>query len=225
MLNMLSTLPTSRYSHRTYVVSSGDNFSTQKAAEFEKTLAGLAELRRKPYGSYDISVVPRARRVHQSLLTTPLSVLKCFLACIRMLSTLPEGYRKQLVSLERDMREHQLRMNRGVPTGKQAKARYSPFPSLILTNGPATGLVVVAASIWLRFFGFARSGECVLRTIFVESWARVSSLSLTGKIMVASGMCERMLVQWEPLKERYGGAVGIDDQRPGQVEFIGPLVK
>lgn len=222
---MLSNLPTSRYSHRTYVVSSGDNFSEQKAVAFEETLAGLAELRRRPYGSYDISRVPRARRVHQSLLTTPYSVLRCFFACVRMLSTAPEHYKKQIASLEREVRSRQPRMTRAVPGGRQAHMRYSPFPALILTNGPATGLVVVAASIWLRFFGFAPSGETLLRTIFIESWARVSSLSLTGKILVATGMCERTLVQWEPLSERYGGAERMDAQPPGQVEFIGPLVR
>ena len=205
--------------------SSGDGFSAQKAKAFEDTLQGLAELRRKPYGSYDVVEIPRARRVHQSLLTAPFSVISCFFACVRVLSTAPIGYVKQLAELERGMRTVQLRMNRGMPQGRDAVGRYSPYPGLILTNGPATGLVMVAASLWLRFFGLAPSGESGLRAIYVESWARVSSLSLTGKILVKTGMCERVLVQWDSLRERYGGAVDRGGEGRGQVEYIGPLVR
>src|SRR5436305_793642 len=69
MLTMLHRLPllAQKYTHRTYVVSSGDSFSAQKADEFEKQLdtTGARD------EAYDIVIVRRARRVHQTLLTTP----------------------------------------------------------------------------------------------------------------------------------------------------------
>ena len=52
-----------------------------------------------------------------------------------------------------------------------------------------------------------------MRTIYVESWARVRGLSLSGKILVAVGACERVLVQWEGLG------------RAGKGEFKGVLVR
>jgi len=52
-----------------------------------------------------------------------------------------------------------------------------------------------------------------MRTIYVESWARVEGLSLSGKILMAVGACERVLVQWEGLS------------RAGRGEFRGVLVR
>jgi beta-1,4-N-acetylglucosaminyltransferase len=71
-------------------------------------------------------------------------------------------------------------------------------PDLIVTNGPATGVIVVLASLMIRFFGWQRTGE--MRTVYVESWARVRSLSLSGKILLWCGFTDRFLVQWEALK-------------------------
>src|SRR3954453_23083552 len=52
MLTMLRRLPllSQKYTHRTYVVSSGDSFSTQKADEFEKQLDTMGATD----GAYDI---------------------------------------------------------------------------------------------------------------------------------------------------------------------------
>jgi beta-1,4-N-acetylglucosaminyltransferase len=69
----------------------------------------------------------------------------------------------------------------------------------------------------LRFFspvlpkGWAPN-EGSMRTIYVESWARVRRLSLSGRILV--WVVDRFLVQWEGL-EGVGGGKG---------EFIGVLV-
>ena len=89
--------------------------------------------------------------------------------------------------------------------------RYT-YPDLIIANGPATAVLVIAASLLLRFLNL-RGTEGKMRTIYVESWARVNSLSLSGKVLVACGMVNRMLVQWENLA------------RNGQGEFIGALVQ
>lgn len=39
-----------------------------------------------------------------------------------------------------------------------------------------------------------------MRSIYVESWARVRNLSLSARIITLVGGAERVLVQWEGLK-------------------------
>lgn len=165
MFNILHQLPTliQDYTKRTYIVSSGDGFSASKAAEFEKQIGGAG---------YDIVTVTRARRVHQSILTTPYSALRCLSDSINVLS-----------------RDH---------------------PDLILTNGPGTGVCVVTAAIILLFFKGEGRGQ--MRSIFIESWARVKTLSLSGKIL--KPFVDRFLVQWPELVSK-----------GDRVEYIGPLVR
>ena len=179
MLSMLQSLPSfpEKYTHRTYVVSSGDGFSAQKAADFERSL----EVHESEDRAYDIVTVRRARRVHQTLLTAPWSTLQCLWDCTKVL----QGTHPQ-------------------------QPRGHGYPDLILTNGPGTGVCVVLASIVLLCLGLSRpqqpnaeatsaeeksyrhSGQ--MRTIYVESWARVKTLSLSGTILLP--LVDRFLVQW-----------------------------
>ncbi|OGE57634.1 hypothetical protein PENARI_c001G09823 [Penicillium arizonense] len=152
MFYMLSRMDMKRYTYRTYVVSSGDNFSAGKAKEFETERACSDN-------NYNIVTVPRARRVHQSYLTAPITTLQCFWACLTILC--------------------------GLHPDQQLPEQYgSPYPDLILTNGPATAVCVILAAKLVRFlqcvFGFnflLRSSTTPpvsnLRTIYVESWARL----------------------------------------------------
>jgi beta-1,4-N-acetylglucosaminyltransferase len=216
MLNMLRRLPLlpMKYTHRTYVVSSGDAFSALKAKEFEREVSGteitpgvngFAELSH----SYDIVTVRRARRVHQSLMSTPWSAALCLWECIKLL---------------RGSHPDQGRLQRARSTPKPG------CPDLILTNGPGTGVCVVLASLILLFFGLSRPSQVEndsersrtqqqqylysgqMRTIFIESWARVKTLSLSGKILMP--LVDRFLVQWPGLEGRGGG----------KAEFVGALV-
>jgi beta-1,4-N-acetylglucosaminyltransferase len=209
---------------RTYVVSSGDDFSASKAREFETDMlskldegdpnSGNPELVLEPSG-YNIATVNRARRVHQSLLTTPLSSLRCLWDCIKVL--------------------------RGVHPDFFPRTRNKPVkrstPDLILTNGPGTGVIVILASIVLLFFGVAgpsaslpRSKKVMkhdtsdgkksaqigqMRSIYIESWARVRTLSLSGRLL--KPLVDRFLVQWPQLVEKEGAG-------GGRVEFVGSLV-
>lgn len=88
---------------------------------------------------------------------------------------------------------------------------YRAPPDIILTNGPGTGVCVILSSIFLRFL-FFRSGS--MRTIFIESWARVKTLSLSGKIL--KFFVDRFVVQWPQLVRKYSS---------DSVEYIGPLVR
>jgi len=189
MFALIRDLDCSKYMHRSYVVSSGDAFSMGKAKEFEAMLLKrVMESTDNPtlhYGSYDVSVVPRARRIHQSLLSTPLTSMKCLLACFTILYGSPAN---QFVSESEKA---------GIP-----KANGPTYPDLIVSNGPATGVIVILASFILRFIA-APGTKRKMRTIYVESWARVRSLSLSGKLLLR--VVDRFIVQWESIIPVTGG--------------------
>ncbi|KAG7004644.1 hypothetical protein G7Y79_00024g055940 [Physcia stellaris] len=118
MFSLLHSLDPYSYSHRSYLISSDDDFSALKAVEFETGLAERSGKGEAAIGTYSLHTVPRARRIHQSLLSTPLSALHCLVSCLRLLRTPPTA-----------------------------------APDLILLNGPGTAVIVVFASLLLRFFG------------------------------------------------------------------------
>lgn len=171
---MLERMDCAKYTHRTYVVSEGDALSAVRAKAFEE---GLDSRSAKRFGSYTVWVVPRARKIHQSLLTTPVSCLRTFRAILGLLST---------------------RVGSGVPKSVPLA------PDLVLANGPATSAIVVFAQIWLRFWDVGcRSGHERTRIVFVESFARVHGLSLSAKCV--AWFVDRLIVQWEELKGKAGG--------------------
>lgn len=223
MLALLRDLDTRKYVHRTYVVSSGDDFSAQRAVAFEAELeaqaagsagagekaaprivvngvkedGGKSEDQRGYVSSeyhvgpahYTIATIPRARRIHQPLYSTPFSALRTLIAAFNPLLSCPSSN-----------------------PPRSASTAPTTLPHLILTNGPATAVLVILAAFLLRFFdirGAQSRGLC--RTIYVESFARVKTLSLSGRLVVR--VVDRFLVQWEAL-EGYAG----------RAEFGGVLV-
>ena len=214
-------LDPSVYSYRTYAVSSGDNLSAAKAVEFETSLRDGGQRgvqgtginrptvakKADSQGSYSIVTVPRARRVHQSYLTAPFSTLQCFWACLLMLRGLHPDQ------------------------GPLPSNILSPYPDLILSNGPATAVCVILAAKALRLCRYLNplrnnSGKLKTedpvpldyqpRTIFVESWARVTTLSLSGKLLLP--FVDRFLVQWPALE----GKAAWKGMR--KTEYVGALV-
>jgi len=179
MLSILRNLDPTQFRHRTYVVSSGDSFSAWKAEQFEKDIIAKHKLKPTPKhsqeeskwprtGEYKVVTVPRARKIHQPLYTTPFSSLHCLLSCLHLLYFHQHGY-----------------------------DRPTTYPHVIVSNGPATGVIVIFASLILRFLGRARA-PFHMRTIYVESWCRVRTLSLSGKILYF--VVNRFMVQWPQLK-------------------------
>ena len=175
MLSMLSNprFTSQTYTHRSYVIGEGDNFSAGKAIEFEQRFAETQDQSALTNGGkqlgYSVHTVPRARKIHQSLLTTPLSCLHCFKASISLLRSHSKGK-----------------------------------PDLILTNGPATALIVIIASLAMDYFsvlGNWDKGTGSTRSIYIESWARVRRPSLSCWIIVTLGLCNQVLVQWPQLEE------------------------
>jgi beta-1,4-N-acetylglucosaminyltransferase len=184
-----------RFTRRTWIVSSGDTISAERATSFETTAASqrqgeIAMSKLKPSiqsnsDSYNVHIIPRARRIHQPLYTAPFSSLRCLLSCLSVL------------------------LGR---SGTSANATKLDFPDLIICNGPATATIMIFASIILRFFdvgGCHSRGK--MRTIYVESWARVKKLSLSGTLLLR--VVDRFLVQWPQLV-----------QPGGKAEYIGVLV-
>jgi beta-1,4-N-acetylglucosaminyltransferase len=196
MLAILRTMDTHLYTHRTYIVSEGDPISAQRARTLEAELRSTikSNLRTKPganaaseeaideiYGTYAIWTVPRARSIHQPLLTTPISCLRTLIATLNLLS------------------------GRHTPTTTHLLPPHVPHaPDLILANGPATSAIVIFAQLILRFLDFGgSSGHERTRIVFVESLARVRTLSLSAKCV---GWCvDRVVVQWEELRGKCAG--------------------
>lgn len=166
------------FRHRTWVVGKGDGISAERAREFEEAVRRQAEGQGEGQGgvgSYDVQVVPRARAIHQPLWSSPGSSLICLWHCLSVLTRF---------------------------TGDVGQL---DFPDLILCNGPATATILVFASVLLRYtdwFGCNSRGK--MRTIYVESWARVKKLSLSGRLL--EYVVDRFLVQWPELEKEKGRA-------------------
>jgi beta-1,4-N-acetylglucosaminyltransferase len=163
---------------------------------------------------YTITTLPRARSIHQSLLTTPFTCLLTLFASFGPLLSSPSELSTSQPSLTP-------RSPSKTSTDASTPSTPNPYdlstrlpPSLILTNGPATSVLLIFASLILKFFNIrecASQGKC--KTIYVESFARVKTLSLSGRILV--WCVDRFLVQWEELEGMGPG---------GRTEFWGVLV-
>lgn len=134
LLQLASSLPAERYAPRSYVISAGDGFSADKAHAAERA-------RREGAGGeapeYSVYTLPRARAVHQSFVTAPLSVLLSLVGCVRLLVLPVVGQR----------------VGWRIPgTGA------TPLPELILLNGPGTCVPVVVAVYILRVSSVRSAG-------------------------------------------------------------------
>mmetsp|Transcript_7585 Transcript_7585/g.12767 ORF Transcript_7585/g.12767 Transcript_7585/m.12767 type:complete len:217 (-) Transcript_7585:347-997(-) len=71
-------------------------------------------------------------------------------------------------------------------------------PQVILCNGPGTCVPICLAAALFRFFSAQFYSP---RIVFTESYCRVESLSLTGKILY--NIADKFIVQWPQLLQRY----------------------
>lgn len=262
---MVRNLNTARYTYRTYLVSNTDQFSAQKAHDFERELRReLGEEVSRPitnaYGrvcrdpsqgnyfpphldsefglGYRVVKAPRARAIHQSLLTTPVSCLKSFWTCLRRLKPAeipcPRTFAVTLderladtesklcaVPVSRGVKDEIEKLREEALTTRAAPEQRSwqvgvshthkiGVPDLVLTNGPATGLIVVLVA-WFMKFWYGKMVDDKLHIIYIESFARVSGLSLSGKIIDKLGLADRFIVQWEK---------GLPSQGPEEVIIL-----
>ncbi|KAI0699553.1 glycosyltransferase family 1 protein [Cytidiella melzeri] len=159
-LTLLSALDLTRYNHRTYIVSRGDTLSAKKARTLESLKADAPADNVSP-PAYRIITIPRARRVHQSLLTTPFTSVQSLAICVYHVMLVP------LLSGER-------------------------FADVVLLNGPGTCVMVCMAVYVNKFLGLYSP-----KLVYVESFARVRRLSLSGKLL--RHFVDRFVVQWPEL--------------------------
>ena len=171
LLMMEHSFPRARTMHRRYLVTSGDHISLKHLEAFEEKIKSEAE---SP-GTYDTSIVTRARRVHQPLYTVPWSALHSILDIFPVLLSRPE-----IATADKHMR----------------------YPDVIATNGPATGFFVALLAHLLKMFYLVPEDK--MQVLFIESWARIESLSLTGKLLHYTGIPDLTLVQHEAVANKYG---------------------
>lgn len=67
----------------------------------------------------------------------------------------------------------------------------------VLVNGPGTCIPICLAAFLLRSLG----RNC--RVVYVESIARVATLSLSGWLLYSSGLADAIFVQWPELQAKY----------------------
>jgi beta-1,4-N-acetylglucosaminyltransferase len=160
--------------HRRYLITSGDSMSLNHMKDYEDSLQRLCEGSEHSPGTYDLHTVTRARRVHQPLWSTPLTALLSVLDIFPVLLLEPR-------------------------VGTESLPR---FPRLIFSNGPATGFFVALAAHVLKLFYIVPEDD--MKFIYIESWARISTLSLTGKLLHYTGLADVFLVQHAEVAARYG---------------------
>lgn len=79
-------------------------------------------------------------------------------------------------------------------------------PDLVLCNGPGTCVPVCAAAYVPRLLGIKH-----VHIVYVESFCRVRTLSLTGRLL--RPFADRFIVAWPSLRDRY----------PAHAEYLGRL--
>lgn len=153
LLQLVSALPACRYPRRIYLVSSGDKFSLNKARQLESKLTGDAE------GVRAIQI-PRARNVHQSFLTAPLTTAYSIAFCIYTVALLP----------------------------LLQPSRTRVLADVILMNGPGTCVPIVAAVYLLRVSTSHRtvSKSIPLTSFGTRSWDCLRPSSCTSSRSHAS---------------------------------------
>lgn len=127
LLQLVSALPTERYTQRIYLLSSGDRFSLHKAQDLERTLScGSTD---KPMAK--TIQIPRARKVHQRFLTTPLTLARSVLFCIDHIAIRPL-------------------LRKSVGSSDKRQSSKGILADVLLMNGPGTCVPIVASVYLLR---------------------------------------------------------------------------
>jgi len=168
-LTLVSSLDCRRYRRRIYLVTDGDVLSAQKAHELEfkrsKEIQELLELPFLDNLQCTILTVPRARRVHQTLWTTPFTAARSLAFCLYHFTVLPL-----------------LRMQR------------TAFADVLILNGPGTCFVLCLAVFVNKVSSHILQARSSAKppqflglpspvVIYVETFARIKSLSLSGKLV------------------------------------------
>ncbi|KAI0970866.1 oligosaccharide biosynthesis protein Alg14 like-domain-containing protein [Xylaria arbuscula] len=166
MIQMVErSIRSEKSSHRRWAVGKDDGQSYEKILAFEQRLLDRFSRYNLDSGTFDVMRFGRARYVHQSWLTTPFTAILSLLDIFSILVTSP----------------------------RQKITPALPYPGVIVTNGPGTGFLFLLIARAFRLLRLTPAGH--MRTIYIESWARVKSLSLTGKLIRSSKLADLFIVQ------------------------------
>jgi len=77
-------------------------------------------------------------------------------------------------------------------------------PKLCLTNGPAVGVTMAVAIRCLQLATCCLGYSCQI--LYIESFCRTKTLSLSGKLIYHLRLADQFYVQWPELSARYGRA-------------------
>lgn len=86
-------------------------------------------------------------------------------------------------------------------------------PDILIINGPGTCLPIAFWTFIGRFVGI-----CEGKIVFCESFCRVNTLSLTGKILVKFRMVDLFLVHWQELIDVISQQYS-DEIKKGRIKF------
>ncbi|KAK8038864.1 hypothetical protein PG993_007275 [Apiospora rasikravindrae] len=181
LLQMLTNSPPTDNIHRIWVICHGDETSLQKILDWEaKRKLGMSLV-----SGYEIVTIRRARAVHQPWATVPVSAIQCAYDISKVL-------------------------NRGYPyrgaqgNGKEPRSNHMPdkgYPQVIVTNGPGTGLIIAGVAWLMKMLWRLPANSC--KVLFIESIARVKTLSLTGKLFYYTGIATNIVVQHAAVGRAY----------------------
>ncbi|KAI1471465.1 glycosyltransferase family 1 protein [Daldinia caldariorum] len=161
-------------SHRRWAIGYGDEVSYKKVMDFERYLHARFNAYNLHAGTCDIGFFRRSRAVHQSWWTTVFSVV----------DSVSDAYD---IILDRPLN------NPAIPEGT--------LPGVVVTDGPGTGFVFMLCAYLMKLLAIVPVDS--VKCVFVESWARVNSLSFSGKLVEFLQLSDVFIVQHPPLRERY----------------------
>ncbi|KAI3394558.1 hypothetical protein diail_2549 [Diaporthe ilicicola] len=162
--------------HRRYIITEDDQHSQNQEKALERLIH--QSYHDEAAGTYDTVIVPRARKVYQSYVSSIYTSLRCALDILVALTTIPA-------------------QRGGKPNGKEFR-----YPHVIVTNGPGTGFIVGLMAHILKVLYLVPQDR--LRVVFVETWARTHNLGLTGKLFYWTNIPDVFSVQSEKLSKAVG---------------------
>ncbi|GAA5914003.1 hypothetical protein JCM8208_005917 [Rhodotorula glutinis] len=181
MMRLVAHLDWQRFPTRTWIISSGDTLSEHKALELERTIAS---------GQFRILRIPRARKVHQSYLTSPWTTLYSLASCVWHIALAPLLFSSSPPSTSASSTAPSSSAG-----GRQPRRRRT-FADVVLLNGPGSCVPITLAAFLLRLLPLASPPP---RLIYLESLARTRRLSLSARLV--RPFVDRFFVQWDALRD------------------------
>lgn len=170
---MKMTLNPTENSHRRYLITDGDQHSVNLVRTMER------ELRLKcpngEAGTYDRTIITRARSVYQSWFTTPITSIQSAYQILKSLTRIPK----------KRMPEYHAELFR--------------YPDVIVTTGPGTGFIVALVAFILKTLWLVPRNS--MKVAFIETWARHRGLSLTGKLIYRMNLANIFVAQSKELAD------------------------